>query len=618
MLCFISESEVGELKRVKQKIKNMAIFQKMLVICLLVTILISMISGGITYSIGSDIIMKKTVDQMEGTIAQLSKNYDSFMELINNRADYIAFNPTVQEELARAEPEEEGYFSGYRIVKRLLVQMFKSTQMEDIEIYGENGTNYFCSIRGNVEPVLENEDQLKRIATENMGAVTYVNDISSSGCIQVVKLIKDNLSMESLGVLRIGIRISALKNIQSSADLTLQGNILMLDSENQVIIGEENEITDQAETLFAKWNDSFQYQINGDRYHVVYQMSDYTGFKTVAILPAKEITSAVTPLQLATMTALVVGLFLSIALSIFMSRFMSNPIRKTVEALHKVSKGDFSVRLEDGRKDEFGEINREFNHTIERMEILLEEIAESRIQNKEMEFKALQAQINPHFLYNALDTINWMARIEGKEEICEMISAVSGLLRISISNKEVLFTVDKELEYVKDYLYIQKTRYRNRFTVDFDIEDGIKNQLLPKLTIQPLVENVIVHSVEVSKEKTKLEIRGYKTDEEVHIEIEDTGVGMSKETLANLLVPQDRKDDVKAAHTGIGTYAVHQRLQLMFGEEYGLSVDSEEGIGTCITIRFPFEKEQDGEQLLERAKTFMSGRKKNGTERDDS
>ena len=134
MLCFISESEVGELKRVKQKIKNMAIFQKMLVICLLVTILISMISGGITYSIGSDIIMKKTVDQMEGTIAQLSKNNDSFMELINNRADYIAFNPTVQEELARAEPEEEGYFSGYRIVKRLLVQMFKSTQMVDIEI----------------------------------------------------------------------------------------------------------------------------------------------------------------------------------------------------------------------------------------------------------------------------------------------------------------------------------------------------------------------------------------------------------------------------------------------------------------------------------------------------
>lgn len=606
------------MKQIKQKIKNMAIFQKMLVICLLVTILISLISGGITYYIGSDIIMKKTVDQMEGTIAQLSKNYDSFMELINNRTDYIAFNPTVQEELARSEPEEEGYFSGYRIVKRLLVQMFKSTQMEDIEIYGENGTNYFCSIRGNDEPVLKNEDQLKRIATENMGAVTYVNDISSSGCIQVVKLIKDNLSMEALGVLRIGIRISALKNIQSSADLTLQGHILLLDSENQVIIGEKNELTDQAEILFAKWNDSFQYQINGDKYHVVYQMSDYTGFKTVAILPAKEITSAVTPLQLATMTALVVGLFLSIALSIFMSRFMSNPIRKTVEALHKVSKGDFSVRLEDERKDEFGEINREFNHTIERMEILLEEIAESRIQNKEMEFKALQAQINPHFLYNALDTINWMARIEGKEEICEMISAVSGLLRISISNKEVLFTVDKELEYVKDYLYIQKTRYRNRFTVHFDIEDEIQKQLLPKLTIQPLVENVIVHSVEVSKEKTKLEIRGYKTDEEVHIEIEDTGVGMSKETLANLLVPQDRKADVKTAHTGIGTYAVHQRLQLMFGEEYGLSVDSEEGIGTCITIRFPFEKEQDGEQLLERARTYMSGRKKNGIESDDS
>lgn len=575
----------------KQRIKDMPIFQKMFVICILVTVTISVISGGITYVTASDIILKKTIAQTEETINQVSENYDSFMEMIANRLDYIAFNPTVQEELLNRRPEknEEGYYSSTRMVKRLLVQMFKSYQMEDIEIYGENGKQYFCSIRGTEEPELENEDELMEIAAAGSGSVIYVNDISGSGCLQIVKLVRDNLTMDSLGVLRTGIRASALERIQENVDFASSGMILLLDDKNQIIVGEASELTEEADRLFNKWNDSFRYEIGGEEYRVVYQVSDYTGFKAIGILPAKEIASAVAPVQIAMAATILVGIFLSIGLSVFMSRFMGKPIRRTVQALREVSKGDFSVRLEEERRDEFGEINQEFNHTIGRMEELLEEIAVSKMLNREMEFKALQAQINPHFLYNALDTINWMARKEEKEEICEMVSAVSNLLRISISNKETMFTLEKELDYVKDYLYIQQTRYRSRFEAVFEIDERIKSQRIPKLTIQPLVENAIVHSVEVRKEKTELMIRAYRVKEEVYIEIEDTGIGMSKETLANLLRPQKEKIDIKTAHTGLGVYAVHQRIQYMFGEAYGLQVYSEEGRGTRILIHFPYK-----------------------------
>lgn len=575
----------------KQRIKDMPIFQKMFVICILVTVTISVISGGITYVTASDIILKKTIAQTEETINQVSENYDSFMEMIANRLDYIAFNPTVQEELLNRRPEknEEGYYGSTRTVKRLLVQMFKSYQMEDIEIYGKNGKRYFCSIRGTEEPELENEDELMEIAAEGSGAVTYVNDISGSGCLQIVKLVRDNLTMDSLGVLRTGIRASALERIQENVDFASSGMILLLDDKNQIIVGEASELTEEADRLFNKWNDSFRYEIGGEEYRVVYQVSDYTGFKAIGILPAKEIASALAPVQIAMAATILVGIFLSIGLSVFMSRFMGKPIRRTVQALREVSKGDFSVRLEEERKDEFGEINQEFNHTIGRMEELLEEIAISKMLNREMEFKALQAQINPHFLYNALDTINWMARKEEKEEICEMVSAVSNLLRISISNKETMFTLEKELDYVKDYLYIQQTRYRSRFEAVFEIDERIKSQRIPKLTIQPLVENAIVHSVEVRKEKTELMIRAYRMKEEVYIEIEDTGIGMSGETLANLLRPQKEKIDIKTAHTGLGVYAVHQRIQYMFGEAYGLRVYSEEGKGTRVVIHFPYK-----------------------------
>ncbi len=575
----------------KQRIKDMPIFQKMFVICILVTGTISVISGGITYVTASDIILKKTIAQTEETINQVSENYDSFMEMIANRLDYIAFNPTVQEELLNRRPEknEEGYYGGTRMVKRLLVQMFKSYQMEDIEIYGENGKQYFCSIRGTEEPELENEDELMAIAAAGSGAVTYVNDISGSGCLQIVKLVRDNLTMDSLGVLRTGIRASALERIQENVDFASSGMILLLDDKNEIIVGEASELTEEADRLFNKWNDSFRYEIGGEEYRVVYQVSDYTGFKAIGILPAKEIASAIAPVQIAMVATILVGIFLSIGLSVFMSRFMGKPIRRTVQALREVSKGDFSVRLEEERRDEFGEINQEFNHTIGRMEELLEEIAISKMLNREMEFKALQAQINPHFLYNALDTINWMARKEEKEEICEMVGAVSNLLRISISNKETMFTLEKELDYVKDYLYIQQTRYRSRFEAVFEIDERIKSQRIPKLTIQPLVENAIVHSVEVRKEKTELMIRAYRVKEEVYIEIEDTGIGMSKETLANILRPQKEKIDIKTAHTGLGVYAVHQRIQYMFGGAYGLQIYSEEGRGTRVMIHFPYK-----------------------------
>ena len=151
----------------------------------------------------------------------------------------------------------------------------------------------------------------------------------------------------------------------------------------------------------------------------------------------------------------------------------------------------------------------------------MHEVTNSKLLNKEMEFKALQAQINPHFLYNALDTVNWMAMKKGDTEICDMVSAISNLMRISIGNKQDIFSIRQELKYVKDYLYIQETRYRDRFQVYFAIDEKILDEKIPKLTIQPLVENAIVHSVEVSKGKTVLNINGYIEQGNVVIEIKD-------------------------------------------------------------------------------------------------
>lgn len=605
----------------KKHLKNMKIFNKLFYSSILITLVITAASAGITYFIASDIILKKTVKQTEETVMQMSENYDSFMRLIYNKLDYLAFNPTVQEELiyGKAEDNEDGYYSGTRKLKRLMVQMFHSVHMEDIEIYGNNGKEYFCSVRSDYqEPNLLNASELKEIARENMGAIVCVNDKDVSGCLQVVKEIKDTLSMKSLGVLRASIRISSLEQIQQNADFAFSGEIILLDDKNQVIVGKESELTREAGNLFTNWDDSFEYQMERENYQVVYQVSEYTGWKAIAIIPEKEIKKAVMPLQFGTVIVLALSIFLSLVLSGGLSYFLVRPIKNTVRALHKFSKGDFTVRLETERKDEFGEMNEVFNSTIQKVEGLLGEITDARILNKEMEFKALQAQINPHFLYNALDTVNWMAHKEGKEEICDMISAVSSLLRISISNKEAIFTIEKELKYVKDYLYIQKTRYRDRFEVLFDVSDEISQQVIPKLTIQPLVENAIVHSIEVSREKAVLTIRGYREKGDVLLQVADTGIGMDDRTLKNLFEKpeSETKNGINTAHTGLGVYAVNQRLKYLYGEGYGLSADSKLGEGTCFTIKIPFEI--NTETVYARAGKLTDRRKNSGTENFDS
>ena len=378
----------------------------------------------------------------------------------------------------------------------------------------------------------------------------------------------------------------------SLASNTIQA--LYLDEKNQIVQGQASELSKKADQLFQATEGEFEYQMQKKKYQVVYRVSDTTKWKVIGIIPLREISADLLPIQKQMIKTLMIGIFISSILSFLLSYVIVRPIRATVLAMHRFSEGDFEVRLSEERKDEFGEMNRVFNETTRKIEELMHEVTNSKLLNKEMEFKALQAQINPHFLYNALDTVNWMAMKKGDTEICDMVSAISNLMRISIGNKQDIFSIRQELKYVKDYLYIQETRYRDRFQVYFAIDEKILDEKIPKLTIQPLVENAIVHSVEVSKGKTVLNINGYIEQGNVVIEIKDDGVGMDRDTLLHLLDPPEGEEkDISVAHTGLGMYAVHQRLRYLYGEEYGLTADSEPGNGTCIKICIPFTKGEE-------------------------
>lgn len=559
--------------------------------------MVTLTSTIFTYNKASEIILKKTVRQSQETVRQMSENYENFMQGIYDKINYIAYSATTQEELCYGEKGvyEEGYFSRERELKRQMVRLFNSFYVDELQIYAKNGKDYYFSVKQEVKkPEKEEIAKMIQQATDAMGGIVCINDLKHSGHLQIVKEVRDNLKMSPIGTIRLSINSDALEQIRKNVNFASEGAVLILDEKNQIVQGQASELSKKADQLFQATEGEFEYQMQKKKYQVVYRVSDTTKWKVIGIIPLREISADLLPIQKQMIKTLMIGIFISSILSFLLSYVIVHPIRATVLAMHRFSEGDFEVRLSEERKDEFGEMNRVFNETTRKIEELMHEVTNSKLLNKEMEFKALQAQINPHFLYNALDTVNWMAMKKGDTEICDMVSAISNLMRISIGNKQDSFSIRQELKYVKDYLYIQETRYRDRFQVYFAIDEKILDEKIPKLTIQPLVENAIVHSVEVSKGKTVLNINGYIEQGNVVIEIKDDGVGMDRDTLLHLLDPPEGEEkDISVAHTGLGMYAVHQRLCYLYGEEYGLTADSEPGNGTCIKICIPFTKGEE-------------------------
>ena len=209
---------------------------------------------------------------------------------------------------------------------------------------------------------------------------------------------------------------------------------------------------------------------------------------------------------------------------------------------------------------------------------------------RKTELKALQAQINPHFLYNTLDAIAWMCEDGKNEDAEEMVTALARLFRISISKGHELIPIEKEVEHAKSYLKIENYRYKNKFTYSFEVEESCLSYLCNKITLQPIIENAIYHGVKQMIDEGEIWIRIFEDGEDIIFQVEDNGIGMTEEQCREILrkEPGDR--------TGIGIKNVNDRIKIYFGSNYGLNITSELDEGTCVTIRMPKVREEEYEK----------------------
>ncbi len=280
------------------------------------------------------------------------------------------------------------------------------------------------------------------------------------------------------------------------------------------------------------------------------------------------------------MLTIIMGL--TMIVSFLVSRLVTKPIQRLIRAMQEFEKdaAGYVYRPVEGAT-EIEALSQSYEHMVGKIQNLMKQVRQEEISLRKTELKALQAQINPHFLYNTLDAIGWLCEEERCRDAVEMVNALAKLFRISISKGHELITIEKEVEHAGSYLKIQNFRYKNQFSYDFQIEEECLRYYCNKITLQPIIENAIYHGLDRMVDEGHIQIRIYSEGEDVIFRVEDNGVGMSEEQCRSILHKEP------GDNSGIGIKNVNDRIKIYFGKEYGLSIESELDEGTTVIIRMP-------------------------------
>ena len=330
-------------------------------------------------------------------------------------------------------------------------------------------------------------------------------------------------------------------------------------------------------------NGSYQETFQGEKRVVIVKTVGYTGWKIVSVIPNTFFEMAVSGIQIFALFIIMLSVCILAFINQFVSKQIAKPIKNLEDSVREIESGNLDIQINEDGSQEIKKLGRTIKSMVSQMRELMDDIVKEQEQKRKMELGALQSQINPHFLYNTLDTIVWMIETERYEEAITIVTQLASLFRISLSKGKTIICIRDEISHAQSYMNIQKVRYKNKFEVKYDIDEEVYKYATVKLIIQPLLENAIYYGMEFMDGEGIITLRAYMEDK-VYIEVTDNGLGIPKENVEQLLVENNR---VQKRGSGVGLINVHQRIQLRFGEEYGLEIESEPDEGTCARICLP-------------------------------
>ncbi|MFF2484633.1 sensor histidine kinase [Paenibacillus sp. NPDC058071] len=325
-----------------------------------------------------------------------------------------------------------------------------------------------------------------------------------------------------------------------------------------------------------------------DKLIVSESVSETTGWHTVVVQKRALLLSELNYIRFVTFGIMLIVSIIAILLFWKIARFVTNPMKQLMLSMKALQNGDFTQRVELSGYDEIGLLGHLYNKMVVRIKLLIDDVYASGLKQREAELKALQSQINPHFLYNTLNMIHWSAVRNNDREISDMVVSLSQVFRLSLNSGNHDIELAQEIELVRHYLFLQQKRYTNRLHFEIETNEALKHFQMPKLLLQPLVENAIVHAIELAEHPVNIHLRAYTDKDWIVLEVADNGPGIPKETLAEirqaLAAPAASLRSSSSGGSGMALSNIKERLSLYY-EQSAFEIESKEGIGTRVQIR---------------------------------
>lgn len=477
-------------------------------------------------------------------------------------------------------------------------------KIQSLALYGYDGmlieSEPVATVKDNVKVADQKWYQDARSEIENIHFSTpHVQNLFDDGTFRYHRVVSLSRSVDindgstsGSGVLLVDMKYSVLEDMLERINETSSGIYYYLCSRDGEIIYHPR-WTEINRGLFKEKNNKaasyedgiYEMKTDGQKENIVVGSVAYTGWKLIGVVPESVQETSINKFRYYIITTILILVMMLLQVNRFISRKISRPIRELDESVKAYEAGAMPD-IYIGGSAEIRHLGYSVQKSYEQIEALMKEIIQQQTERRKSELDALQSQINPHFLYNTLESITWMIEAQRNKEAVVMISELAKLLRVSLSRGKTIISIGDELQHSRSYMNIQRVRYKERFKVEFLIDEEIKNYCIVKLVIQPLLENAIYYGVGNMDEDDdgQILIRGEKKGEDIYISIEDNGMGMPEDIRSNILTDNSK---VPKHGSGVGVINVHSRISLMFGPEYGLEVYSELDEGTKVVIHIP-------------------------------
>ncbi|OMF23513.1 two-component sensor histidine kinase [Paenibacillus sp. FSL H8-0548] len=608
---------------------SMRMEQKLFIVFLLLITLPLSFIGYISYSNYSRSIEEKTIVYSTKMLENMIVRVDDYIEDMERISSIPAYQDDIKQNLINSNryyekrqqatgdsssqmPEDfdqllliqrgiEGNISFINTIKR---------GANSVYIFDQFGNGYYSSASGGIRLNVKEsyENWRERVQTSGGEAVLlstqkYTNNLQSVRyAFTVVRKVIDK-SLKPIGLIAVDANISVIEDQMSELDKVTSGQSVIIDVLGNVVYDSDkarmatNILDDPAVAQAKGGNGSFYFEEDGLKRLYIYTTSPKTNWKVMTSIPVSELTRDAVVIRNVTWIATLITLIVALFISVVFSYALTNPLRKMMRMMKNVQEGDFNVQFPVKYRDEVGQLGNQFNRMIVRIDHLIQDIYVMETKKKEAELHALQSQINPHFMYNTLESIRMAAELNDDHIAADMIAILGKLLRYSISDLHEEVTLENETLHMRNYVEMLNYRYPNRFQLETKIPADLLTYPIIKLVLQPIVENAIYHGMDDNKPSMRIVMSVERTPQALWLRIWDDGLGIDEDTLERLnrsLAGAEEKA-VKRKTGGIGLKNVNERIKLHYGRQYGIKVTSVQGQGTEVMLQLPLELGREAE-----------------------